>query len=87
MHVGWSWKSLEEWPQYLKLGIPGMIMLFVEWISFEVSAFIVGTIDEVELAVNGILLNYCLLLYTVIYLHIIGKKILLATSHELFVFN
>ena len=68
MHVGWSWKSLEEWPQYLKLGIPGMIMICVEWVSFEVSAFIVGTIDEVELAVNGILLNYSLLLYTVKYL-------------------
>ena len=64
-YLGWSWESLEEWGQFLKLGIPGMIMLFLEWASFEVSVFIAGTINEVELAINGILSNYLDLIFTV----------------------
>ena len=55
---GWSWESLEEWGQFLKLGIPGMIMLCLDWVSFEISAFVLGSINEVELAINGILINY-----------------------------
>ena len=64
-YLGWSWESLEEWGPFLKLGIPGMIMLFLEWATFEVSVFIAGTINEVELAINGILSNYLDLIFTV----------------------
>ena len=55
---GWSWESLEEWGQFLKLGIPGTIMLCLDWVSFEISTFVLGSINEVELAINGILINY-----------------------------
>ena len=64
-YLGWSWESLEEWGQFLKLGIPGTIMLALEWVSFEISAFVLGSINEVELAINGILINYLTFIFMV----------------------
>ena len=56
-HAGWSWESLRGWSQFLRLGIPGAAMLGFDWISFEVAAFVLGAIDEVQLALNVIMIN------------------------------
>ena len=65
LFVGWSWESLRGWSQFLRLGIPGAAMLCFDWISFELAAFVLGTIDEVQLAVNAILFNITVLLFMV----------------------
>ena len=65
MRAGWSWESLRGWSQFLRLGVPGAAMLCFDWISFEVAAFVLGTIDEVQLAVNAILFNIAIMLFMV----------------------
>ena len=62
---GWSWESLSEWGQYLKLGIPGLLMVCIEWWSFEVATFVTGSIDDTQLAINGILINLLAVVYQV----------------------
>lgn len=54
---GWSWESLNDWWPFLKLGIPGMAMICLEWVSYEIAVFVLGSIGEVELALNSILVN------------------------------
>ena len=49
---GWSFQSLEEWVLFLKLAIPGLLMLVLEWSAYEVLNFIAGALSETELAVN-----------------------------------
>ena len=60
--IGWSWESLRDWWQFLKLGLPGIAMICVEWISFEVSAFVLGSIDEVQLGINAVVISILSLL-------------------------
>ncbi len=40
-------------------------MVLVEWASFEITSIILGTISEVELAVNGILIAYTTFMFMV----------------------
>lgn len=55
--VGWSWESLRDWWQFLKLGLPGTAQICVEWISFEISAFVLGSISEVQLGLNALIIS------------------------------
>ena len=63
--LGWSWESLRGWGQFLKLGIFGMIMLCMEWVSFEISTFVMGSLGEVPLAANTVVLNTLLVAFKV----------------------
>lgn len=40
-------------------------MISLEWISYEIGAFVVGTIDEVQLALNAFIINVLTLVYMV----------------------
>jgi MATE family multidrug resistance protein len=62
---GWSWESLKEWWPFLKLGIPGVAMTCLEWISYEIAAFVLGSISEVELAANSIIINVLMILFMI----------------------
>ena len=62
---GWSFESLTEWWQFARLGIPGFLILAFEWWSFEISTLVVGSIGEVQLAINTILLQFGTVLYMV----------------------
>lgn len=62
---GWSFESLNEWGQFLKLALPGMIMLCLEWWSAEVTTFIAGTISEEELAANSVWFQTMVIFYMV----------------------
>ena len=62
---GWSWESIRGWWQFLKLGIPGMAMICLEWVSYEIVVFVLGSIGEVELAINSILVNLLVIMFMV----------------------
>ncbi|KAI5098936.1 hypothetical protein C0J45_11075, partial [Silurus meridionalis] len=51
---GLSMDSLQEWGDFLKLGIPGLLMLSAEWWTYELGAFLAGLISEVELASQSV---------------------------------
>ena len=62
---GWSLASLSEWWLFLKLALPGMIMLCLEWWSAEITTFIAGIVSEEELAANSVWFQTMVILYMV----------------------
>ena len=62
---GWSFESLEEWWQYIKLAIPGLLMVTMEWCGFEILNFLAGTISENALSVNIVWFQALVILYMV----------------------
>lgn len=63
--IGWGVASLEEWPEYLKLAIPGTIMISAEWTGYEIIQIVLGVVSTVELAVSGILSSYVVFVFMV----------------------
>ena len=40
--TGWTTESLLDWGQFIKLAVAGMVMICIEWWSFELGAFLAG---------------------------------------------
>ncbi|KAJ0063732.1 hypothetical protein NL108_006665, partial [Boleophthalmus pectinirostris] len=51
---GWSRDCLKHWSSYLHLAIPSMVMLCVEWWTYEIGIFLAGLISEVELGAQSV---------------------------------
>ena len=62
----------------MKLGLPGVAMICLEWVSFEIAAFVLGSISEVELAANSIMINIIMVIFMV------WKRIHHLSSHFIF---
>ena len=52
---------------YLRLGVPGALMVFVEFVVFEVLALYAGLMGIAELSAMGLLLNWATLVFSVPY--------------------
>ncbi|XP_071352892.1 multidrug and toxin extrusion protein 1 [Trachinotus anak] len=51
---GWSKECLQDWGSFINLAIPGMVMICVEWWTYEIGGFLAGLISEVELGTQSI---------------------------------
>uniref|UniRef100_A0A665TK02 Solute carrier family 47 member 3 n=1 Tax=Echeneis naucrates TaxID=173247 RepID=A0A665TK02_ECHNA len=51
---GWSKECLQDWGPFLRLAIPGMVMMCVEWWTYEIGGFLAGLISEVEIGTQAI---------------------------------
>ncbi|XP_069568487.1 multidrug and toxin extrusion protein 1 [Brachyistius frenatus] len=51
---GWSRECLQDWGSYVHLAIPGMVMMCVEWWTYEIGSFLAGLISEVELGAQSV---------------------------------
>ncbi|KAM9359556.1 multidrug and toxin extrusion protein 1 [Symphorus nematophorus] len=51
---GWSKECLQDWGSYIHLAIPSMVMLCVEWWTYEIGGFLAGLISEVELGAQSV---------------------------------
>ncbi|TNN66078.1 Multidrug and toxin extrusion protein 1 [Liparis tanakae] len=51
---GWSKECLQDWGSYINLAIPSMIMMCVEWWTYEIGGFLAGLISEVELGAQAV---------------------------------
>ncbi|XP_022615467.1 multidrug and toxin extrusion protein 1-like [Seriola dumerili] len=51
---GWSKECMQNWGSFIHLAIPGMVMLCVEWWTYEIGAFLAGLISEVELGAQSV---------------------------------
>uniref|UniRef100_V9KGG9 Multidrug and toxin extrusion protein n=1 Tax=Callorhinchus milii TaxID=7868 RepID=V9KGG9_CALMI len=51
---GWTNDSLQEWGNFIRLAIPSMLMLCIEWWTYEIGIFLAGLINEVQLGVQAI---------------------------------
>ncbi|CAL8353422.1 unnamed protein product [Lota lota] len=52
--TGWSGECLTEWGIFIRLAIPSMLMLCVEWWTYEIGSFLAGVISEVELGAQSV---------------------------------
>ncbi|KAM9363276.1 multidrug and toxin extrusion protein 1-like [Symphorus nematophorus] len=60
---GWSMECLQEWGSFVKLAIPSMFMLCLEWWLFEVGGFLAGVISESELGAQSITYELAVVAY------------------------
>ncbi|XP_053729294.1 multidrug and toxin extrusion protein 1-like isoform X4 [Synchiropus splendidus] len=51
---GWSRECLEDWGQFMHLAIPSLLMVCVEWWTYEIGGFLAGIISEVELGAQSV---------------------------------
>ncbi|XP_061683828.1 multidrug and toxin extrusion protein 1-like isoform X2 [Syngnathoides biaculeatus] len=51
---GWSRDCLEGWGPFIRLALPSLLMMCVEWWTFEISVFLAGLISEAELGAQSI---------------------------------
>ncbi|KAM9852887.1 multidrug and toxin extrusion protein 1 [Aulostomus maculatus] len=51
---GWSKDCLHDWGSFIHLAFPSMVMLCVEWWTYEIGGFLAGLISEVELGAQAI---------------------------------
>ncbi|XP_063060408.1 multidrug and toxin extrusion protein 1-like [Engraulis encrasicolus] len=52
---GWSKECFQEWGVYIRLAIPLMVMMSIEWWTFETIAVLAGWISETELGTQSII--------------------------------
>ncbi|XP_033996120.1 multidrug and toxin extrusion protein 1-like isoform X2 [Trematomus bernacchii] len=60
---GWSAECLQEWGPFLRLAIPSMLMLCLEWWLYEIAGFLAGIISEVELGAQSIVYQLASIAY------------------------
>ncbi|XP_051891358.1 multidrug and toxin extrusion protein 1-like isoform X2 [Pristis pectinata] len=53
--TGWSADCLQEWGNFVRLAIPSMLMLCIEWWTYEVGTFLAGLVSEVELGAQSVI--------------------------------
>ncbi|XP_075956775.1 multidrug and toxin extrusion protein 1 [Anarhichas minor] len=68
---GWSKECLQDWSSYINLAIPSMVMMCVEWWTYEIGGFLAGLISEVELGAQSVVYG----LSTVAYMFPMGFSI------------
>ncbi|XP_068173025.1 multidrug and toxin extrusion protein 1 [Antennarius striatus] len=61
---GWSKECLQDWGTYIHLAIPSMIMLCVEWWTYEIGSFLAGLISEVELGAQSVVYELATVTFT-----------------------
>ena len=62
---GWTWEAMEDWWPFIKLAIPGLLMIGLEWWSYEIGGFVLGTVSKTEQAIHLNILNINAILFLV----------------------
>ncbi|KAM9801678.1 multidrug and toxin extrusion protein 1-like [Neosynchiropus ocellatus] len=60
---GWSRECLEDWGQFMRLAIPSLLMVCVEWWAYEIGNFLAGIISEVELGAQSVVFQIANIAY------------------------
>ncbi|XP_023646736.2 multidrug and toxin extrusion protein 1 isoform X1 [Paramormyrops kingsleyae] len=60
---GWSMECLQEWGPFIHLAIPSMLMLCLEWWTYEIGGFLAGLISEVELGAQSVIYELSTIAY------------------------
>ena len=64
---GWSWECLNDWGQYIKYSIPGLLITIAEMAIYEVGIFVVGLTGSLQQSILVVLFNYYTLNFSVTY--------------------
>uniref|UniRef100_A0AAY4ALD7 Multidrug and toxin extrusion protein n=1 Tax=Denticeps clupeoides TaxID=299321 RepID=A0AAY4ALD7_9TELE len=68
---GWTRDCLQEWGPFTRLALPSMLMLCVEWWTYEIGGFLAGLISEAELGSQSIVYE----LATIAYMYPLGFSV------------
>ncbi|XP_060114960.1 multidrug and toxin extrusion protein 2-like [Heteronotia binoei] len=60
---GWTLDCLQEWGSFMRLAIPSMLMMCIEWWTFEIGSFLSGMISVVELGAQSIIYELATVAY------------------------
>ncbi|KAJ6657325.1 hypothetical protein lerEdw1_002692 [Lerista edwardsae] len=60
---GWSRDCLQEWGSFIRLALPSMLMICIEWWTFEIGTFLSGIISVVELGAQSIIYELATIAY------------------------
>ncbi|NXL55907.1 S47A1 protein, partial [Chordeiles acutipennis] len=52
---GWSSECLLEWDSFTSLAVPSMLMMCIEWWTYEIGSFLIGLLSVVELSAQSII--------------------------------
>uniref|UniRef100_A0A8C2YEF8 Multidrug and toxin extrusion protein n=1 Tax=Coturnix japonica TaxID=93934 RepID=A0A8C2YEF8_COTJA len=52
---GWTRDCLLDWGSYIQLALPSMLMMCIEWWTFEIGSFLAGLLSVVELGAQSII--------------------------------
>ena len=61
---GWSWECMMDWWPFIKLAIPGLLMVGFEWWSYEIGGLVLGTVSKAEQGIHYIILNINTVLFS-----------------------
>ncbi|XP_019117652.1 multidrug and toxin extrusion protein 1 [Larimichthys crocea] len=61
---GWSLDCLQEWGLFTQVAIPSMLMLCLEWWTFEIGGFLAGVISKVELGAQSVVYQMVTIAFT-----------------------
>nr|XP_009478628.1 PREDICTED: LOW QUALITY PROTEIN: multidrug and toxin extrusion protein 2-like [Pelecanus crispus] len=52
---GWSSECLLEWDSFTSLAVPSMLMMCIEWWTYEIGSFLIGLLSVIELSAQSII--------------------------------
>uniref|UniRef100_A0A8C3QN90 Multidrug and toxin extrusion protein n=1 Tax=Cyanoderma ruficeps TaxID=181631 RepID=A0A8C3QN90_9PASS len=62
---GWSRECLVDWGTFIWLAVPGMVMMCIEWWTFEIGSFLAGLISVVQLGAQSVIYELACVAYMV----------------------
>ncbi|XP_014445097.1 multidrug and toxin extrusion protein 1 isoform X2 [Tupaia chinensis] len=62
---GWSRECLQDWASFLRLAIPSMLMLCIEWWAYEIGSFLSGILGMVELGAQSVVYELAVIVYMI----------------------
>ncbi|XP_066492562.1 multidrug and toxin extrusion protein 2-like [Tiliqua scincoides] len=60
---GWTRDCLQEWGSFIRLALPSMLMMCIEWWTFEMGSFLSGMISVLELGAQSIIYELATIAY------------------------
>ena len=60
---GWSRESLKDWGQFARYGIPGFVMLFAEWGTFESGFVLTGIVGRTQQTIYVLITSWLYILF------------------------
>ncbi|XP_070591516.1 multidrug and toxin extrusion protein 1 [Erythrolamprus reginae] len=60
---GWTMECLQEWGPFIRLALPSMFMICIEWWTFEIGSFLAGLLSTVELGAQSIIYELSTIAY------------------------
>uniref|UniRef100_A0A8C3JQH9 Solute carrier family 47 member 2 n=1 Tax=Calidris pygmaea TaxID=425635 RepID=A0A8C3JQH9_9CHAR len=55
LSTGWSSECLLEWDSFTSLAVPSMLMICIEWWTYEIGSFLIGLLSVIELSAQSII--------------------------------